>query len=132
MKMTLAKNPSPRVLSPVLPIGIIPVALWFIIRPFLDPVPAVPALYASFGFSLFALLATLYLIPALSTTFENANLKGRDLLKSYDDWMYVFMNSARRFTNRLQSRKLRTRLRSSLCPPSDPIHPLLVLPRVCR
>lgn len=77
-------GPRPRVVSRVTLLSILPVAAWFILRPFLDPVPAVPALYASFGFSLLALAATLYLVPALGSTFVNANLKGRDLLKTYD------------------------------------------------
>lgn len=70
-------------MSPVLLFGLVPVAAWFIARPFLDPVPALPALHASFGFSIFAFLSTLYLVPTLGPIFVKANLKGRDLLKTY-------------------------------------------------
>ena len=80
---------SPRPLSPVLLFGLIPVALWFIVRPFLEPAPSIPGLYSSFGFSIFAFLATLHLVPALGPTFINANLKGRDLLKTYQTPMSV-------------------------------------------
>ncbi|KAK7469100.1 tunicamycin resistance protein [Stygiomarasmius scandens] len=75
----------PRPLPPVLFFGLVPVAAWFIVRPFLDPVPPLPALYTSFGFSIFALIATLYLVPALGPTFIKARLFGRDLLKTYAD-----------------------------------------------
>ncbi|KAH9969901.1 N-acetylglucosaminephosphotransferase [Russula dissimulans] len=64
--------------------SLIPVAAWFVVRPLVDPVPPLPALYVSFGFSVFALLATIYLVPALGPTFVKADLKGRDLLKVYD------------------------------------------------
>ena len=74
---------SPRPLSNILLGSLAPIAAWFVIRPLLDPVPPLPALYTSVGFSLFALLATLYLVPALGPTFVAANLKGRDLLKTY-------------------------------------------------
>ncbi|TFK73591.1 N-acetylglucosaminephosphotransferase [Pluteus cervinus] len=74
---------APRPLSPTLIFGLVPVACWFIVRPFLDPTPQLPALFISIGFSIFALLATLYLIPALGPTFIKANLYGRDLLKTY-------------------------------------------------
>lgn len=80
----------PRPLSPVLLFGLVPVAAWFIARPFLDPVPALPALHASFGFSIFAFLSTLYLVPTLGPIFVKANLKGRDLLKTYQTPMSVF------------------------------------------
>ena len=85
---------SPRPLSPVLLFGLVPVASWFIARPFLEPAPSIPALYSSFGFSIFAFLATLHLVPALGPTFIKANLKGRDLLKTYQTPMYVhrFLN----------------------------------------
>jgi UDP-N-acetylglucosamine--dolichyl-phosphate N-acetylglucosaminephosphotransferase len=73
----------PRPLAPLLFFGLVPVASWFVIRPLLDPLPAIPALYSCFGFSIFAFLATLYLVPALGPIFIKANLKGRDLLKSY-------------------------------------------------
>lgn len=84
---------SARPLPPVLLFSLVPVGAWFIVRPLLDPVPALPTLYTSFGFSIFALLATLYLVPALGPTFVQANLKGRDLLKVYQTPMSV--NEAR-------------------------------------
>ncbi|EIM81664.1 N-acetylglucosaminephosphotransferase [Stereum hirsutum FP-91666 SS1] len=75
---------APRQLSSVLLLSLVPVASWFFIRPFIEPFPSVPALYISIGLSIFALLATLYLVPALGPTFINANLRGRDLLKTYN------------------------------------------------
>ncbi|KAH9980026.1 N-acetylglucosaminephosphotransferase [Lactifluus volemus] len=45
--------------------------------------PSRPALYVSVGLSIFGLLATIFLVPALGSTFIKANLKGRDLLKTY-------------------------------------------------
>lgn len=74
---------APRPLPKVLLGSLVPVAAWFVARPLLDPVPPLPALYTSVGFSIFALLAALYLVPALGPTFISANLKGRDLLKVY-------------------------------------------------
>ncbi|KAH6908028.1 UDP-N-acetylglucosamine-dolichyl [Coprinopsis sp. MPI-PUGE-AT-0042] len=76
-------GPQPRPLPNVLLFGLVPVASWFVIRPLIDPVPQVPALYTSIGFSLFAFLVCLYLIPALGPIFIKANLRGRDLLKTY-------------------------------------------------
>ncbi|KAH7910811.1 glycosyl transferase family 4-domain-containing protein [Hygrophoropsis aurantiaca] len=76
---------SPRPLSSVLLVSLIPIASWFVVRPLLDPSPPLPALYVSFGFSIFAFLAALFLIPAVGPTFIKANLKGRDLLKVYSD-----------------------------------------------
>ncbi|KAF9468545.1 N-acetylglucosaminephosphotransferase [Collybia nuda] len=73
----------PRPLSPVLLFGLVPIATWFVVRPLLDPAPPLPALYTSLGFSVFAFISTLYLVPALGPTFVKANLKGRDLLKTY-------------------------------------------------
>ncbi|KAH9936690.1 glycosyl transferase family 4-domain-containing protein, partial [Fomitopsis serialis] len=64
---------------------LLPVALWLLLRPLLDPSPPLPALYASLGFSILALLGALYFIPLLGNTFVRASLKGRDLLKTYDD-----------------------------------------------
>ncbi|KAF5369569.1 hypothetical protein D9758_002571 [Tetrapyrgos nigripes] len=75
----------PRPLPPVFLLGLLPVAAWFIVRPLLDPVPPLPALYTSVGFSIFALGATLYLVPALGPTFIKARLFGKDLLKTYAD-----------------------------------------------
>ncbi len=79
----------PRPLPPVLLVGLVPVASWFIARSLLDPLPSLPALYACFGMSILAFLATIYLIPRLGPVFINAHLKGRDLLKIYNDPMCV-------------------------------------------
>ncbi|KAG7088555.1 hypothetical protein E1B28_012537 [Marasmius oreades] len=76
---------APRRLPTVLLGGLLPVAGWFILRPFLDPVPPLPGLYTSFGFSILAFLAVLYLVPAVKSNFVKANLYGKDLLKIYDD-----------------------------------------------
>jgi UDP-N-acetylglucosamine--dolichyl-phosphate N-acetylglucosaminephosphotransferase len=73
----------PRPLSSVPLFSLVPVALWFIVRPMLDPVPQLPTLFTSFGFSILAFIASIYLVPALGPTFVGANLKGRDLLKIY-------------------------------------------------
>jgi UDP-N-acetylglucosamine--dolichyl-phosphate N-acetylglucosaminephosphotransferase len=86
MTAALAPRPLPRVLL----FGLVPIAAWFVLRPLLEPVLPVPALYTSFGFSIFALLATLYLVPALGPTFIRADLKGRDQLKVYQTPMFVF------------------------------------------
>lgn len=77
----------PRPLPSVLLFGLVPVALWFVARPLLDPVPPLSALYVSVGFSVFSFLATLHLIPRLGPVFVSAHLKGRDLLKIYNDPM---------------------------------------------
>ena len=58
---------------------LIPVALCFILRPFPDPGPSVPALYTSIGFSILAFVTTLYLVPTFSPRFIQANLKGRKI-----------------------------------------------------
>ncbi|TFL01865.1 N-acetylglucosaminephosphotransferase [Pterulicium gracile] len=76
--------PHPRPLSKVFLLSVLPIAAWFILRPTLSPVPPLPGLLTSVGFSLLAFLATIYLVPALGPTFVKANLKGRDLLKTYD------------------------------------------------
>lgn len=74
----------PRPLPSTLLLGLVPIASWFILRPLLDPLPSIPALYSSIGFSIFAFLATIYLVPALGQTFVKARLRGKDLLKYYD------------------------------------------------
>ncbi|KAF9021083.1 N-acetylglucosaminephosphotransferase [Hymenopellis radicata] len=74
---------SPRPLPAVLFLGLVPIGAWFIVRPLLDPIPLIPALYTSLGFSIFAFLSTIYLVPSLGSTFVKANFKGRDLLKTY-------------------------------------------------
>jgi UDP-N-acetylglucosamine--dolichyl-phosphate N-acetylglucosaminephosphotransferase len=78
-----------RRLPSVLLLSLVPVAAWFVVRPLVDPVPPLPALYASFGFSVLAFIATIYLVPALGPTFVKANLKGRDLLKAHSTPMYA-------------------------------------------
>ena len=75
----------PRPLPPVLLFSLVPIASWFLVRPLLDPFPAIPALYSSIGFSIFAFLATIYLVPALGPAFIKAKLGGVDLLKVYDN-----------------------------------------------
>lgn len=80
----VASATTPRPLPKVILLGVLPVATWFMIRPLLEPVPTIPALYTSVGLSLFAFIATLYLVPALGPTFIQAHLYGRDLLKIYD------------------------------------------------
>jgi len=74
----------PRPLPRLLLFSLVPIASWFILRPLLEPLPALPALYSSIGFSIFAFLATIFLVPALGHTFIKAGLSGRDLLKVYD------------------------------------------------
>ncbi|KAI9568604.1 glycosyl transferase family 4-domain-containing protein [Boletus coccyginus] len=81
----MAPTPLARPLSDLFLVSLVPVAAWFVVRPLLDPPPPLPALFASVGFSIFALLAALYLIPALGPRFVQANLKGKDLLKVYTD-----------------------------------------------
>ncbi|KAJ6512193.1 UDP-N-acetylglucosamine-dolichyl [Mycena vitilis] len=72
----------PRTLPSAILFGLLPVGAWFIVRPFIEPIPPLPALYTSLGFSIFALVATLYIIPAVGPAFIKANLKGVDLLKN--------------------------------------------------
>ena len=77
----------PRSLPNILLFILVPTAAWFLLRPLIDPIPQLPALYASAGLSIFAFLGSLYLVPTLGPTFIRANLKGRDLLKTYDSPM---------------------------------------------
>ncbi|KAF7422804.1 tunicamycin resistance protein [Pleurotus ostreatus] len=79
----MAVFPTPRPLNRILLLSLVPVASWFIVRPLLEPVPQLPVLYTSLGFSIFAFLFTIYLVPSLGPTFINANLTGNDLLKTY-------------------------------------------------
>ena len=74
----------PRPLPTFLFFGLAPIGAWFIIRPLLEPIPPLPALYSSLGFSIYAFLATLYLVPTLGPAFIKAGLHGKDLLKTYD------------------------------------------------
>jgi hypothetical protein len=80
----MSESLPPRRLPSLLLFALAPLPAWFVLRPLVDPVPPLPALYVSVGFSIFALLATIYLVPALGPTFVKANLKGRDLLKDYN------------------------------------------------
>ncbi|KAI0036492.1 N-acetylglucosaminephosphotransferase [Vararia minispora EC-137] len=75
---------TPRPLPSVLLFSVVPVASWFIVRPLITPVPPLPALHVSVGISMLTLLSAIYLVPALGPTFVKANLKGRDLLKTYN------------------------------------------------
>ena len=84
----MSESLPPRRLPSLLLFALAPLPAWFVLRPLVDPVPPLPALYVSVGFSIFALLATIYLVPALGPTFVKANLKGRDLLKVYSTPMY--------------------------------------------
>ena len=85
--MTNGPKPHPLFLFFLLGV-LIPVALCFILRPFPDLVPSVPALYTSFGFSILAFVTTLYLVPTFGPRFIQANLKGRNLLKIYSTLVY--------------------------------------------
>ena len=83
----------PRKLPSVLFLSLVPVGAWLLIRPLLDPLPPLPAFHAALGFAIFAFLSTVYLVPALGPTFVKANLKGRDLLKTYDTPMCVALSA---------------------------------------
>lgn len=114
MSLGPRKLPSKLVLAILLQI-----AAWFIVRPLLDPAPALPSLFTSVGFSFVAFLATLYIIPLLEPTFLKAGLKGKDRAKVYDDDMCVppvliLQSLSYRSPPHVQSRKSRTRLRSNL------------------
>lgn len=60
---------------------------WLAVRPLVDPVPTLPTLLTSLGFSGLAFVSTLYLIPALGPSFVKAGLKGKDRSKLYTDDM---------------------------------------------
>lgn len=62
---------------------------WLAFRPFIEPVPALPTLLTSLGFSILAFISTLYLVPALGPSFVKAGLKGKDRAKVYTDDMSV-------------------------------------------
>lgn len=132
----MVDGPKPRPLSGFFLLGVlIPVALWFILRPFLDPVPSVPALYTSLGFSILAFVTTLYLVPALGPTFVQTNLKGRDLLKVYSTPMYVPCQIySFRHLDRLsfQPGKPGSCMRFSIHTVVDSLHPVCFFQRLCR
>ena len=120
-----------RRLPSVLLFSLVPVAAWFVVRPLIDPVPPLPALYVSVGFSIFALLATIYLVPALGSTFINANLKGRDLLKTYTTPMCVLPLSPDTVilaNFREQTREHGARLRISIYSLANTIYSVCILP----
>ncbi|KAI0081567.1 N-acetylglucosaminephosphotransferase [Panus rudis PR-1116 ss-1] len=80
----MTQAPGPRPLPRALLFTLLPIGSWLLVRPLLDPFPPLPALHAALGFSIFAFLATIYLVPSLGPTFVRARLFGRDLLKPYD------------------------------------------------
>ena len=84
MSLKPRKLPSTLILT-----SLLSVSAWCILRPLFEPVPALPSLFTTFGFSIIALLATLYLIPIISPLFVKAGLKGKDRAKVYNDDMYV-------------------------------------------
>ncbi len=118
---------SPRPLPAVLFLGLVPIGAWFIIRPLLDPVPLIPALYTSLGFSIFAFLSTIYLVPSLGSTFVKANFKGRDLLKTYATPMCVKCSFLSVGSELPQSGKYGAGLRVSVYSRAPPFHPVCVL-----
>lgn len=120
-----------RRLPSVLLFSLVPIAAWFVVRPLVDPVPPVPALYVSVGFSIIALLATVYLVPALGPTFVKANLKGRDLLKTYNTPMCVLLlrcNTVVFAYPNEQTREHGACLCISIYSPANPIYSVCILP----
>ena len=131
----MVSGPKPRPLSGFFLLGLlVPISFWFILRPFLDPVPSVPALYTSFGFSILSFVATLYLVPALGPRFVQANLKGRDLLKIYSTPMYVPKKTPFPDPDQIpfKSREPGSRVRFSIPTVSDPLHSLRFFQCLCR
>jgi hypothetical protein len=132
----MVDGPKPRPLSGFFLLGVlVPVALWFILRPFLDPVPSVPALYTSLGFSILAFVTTLYLVPALGPRFVQANLKGRDLLKVYSTPMCVDRSTSPfRDPDRIpfKSGESGPRMRFGVHTVLDPLYPVRLFQCVCR
>jgi len=131
----MVDGPKPRPLSGFFLLGVlVPIALWFILRPFLDPVPPVPALYTSLGFSILAFVTTLYLVPALGPRFVQANLKGRDLLKIYSTPMYVHHRiSSSPYLDRVSFKpgEPGPRMRFSIHTVLNPLYPLRIFQRLC-
>lgn len=132
----MVDGPKPRPLSGFFLLGVlVPIAVWFILRPFLDPVPSVPALYTCLGFSILSFVTTLYLVPALGPRFVQANLKGRDLLKSYSTPMYVshqvpYFRDPDRIP--FKSREPGSRMRFGVPAVSHPLYPLRFFQCLCR
>ena len=85
----MAQAIAPRPLPSVLLFSLVPIGAWLLIRPLLDPLPPIPAFLAAAGFSIFAFLSIIYLVPVLGPAFVKARLSGRDLLKTYDTPMCV-------------------------------------------
>ena len=127
---------APRRFSSVLLYGLIPVGAWFLIRPLLNPLPPLPAFHAAVGFAIFAFLFTIHLVPALSEKFIKARLSGRDLLKTYDDPMYVARVLRQRedvlMSRLLQPRESGSCMRVGLHFTAHPLHPIRVLGCVRR
>lgn len=80
--MKVVKALPPRRLPFFLPAVVLPLSISLIVHPLVSSNPhSLPALEASFGFSLLALLASLYVVPALGPAFVAKGFKGRDMLK---------------------------------------------------
>ena len=80
--MKVANGLLPRRLPSLLPAVALPLSLSLILHPLLSTNPhSLPALEASFGFTILAFLASLYVVPALGPAFVAKGFKGRDLLK---------------------------------------------------
>lgn len=75
----------PRPLPAIILLSLVPVGLWFIVRPLLEPAPPLPGLHASVGYAIFGFLGAIYLVPALGPILVQKNFFGRDLLKPRDD-----------------------------------------------
>jgi UDP-N-acetylglucosamine--dolichyl-phosphate N-acetylglucosaminephosphotransferase len=78
----MASHVVQRKVPTVLLLALLPLAVWFVTRPLLDPVPPLPALQASVGLSIAAFVASIYLIPLLGPVFKDAGRWGKDLLKT--------------------------------------------------
>lgn len=120
----------PRPLPSALLFGLVPIASWFVVRPLLDPVPSVPALYTSLGFSLYAFLGAMYLVPALGPKFIEARLSGKDLLKTYKTPMCADLLSLHGIADAcmlLQTRKHGSRLCFDIYIGVDIVHPIRFL-----
>jgi UDP-N-acetylglucosamine--dolichyl-phosphate N-acetylglucosaminephosphotransferase len=87
--MASAPTQAPRAVPKLLVFSVLPLAIWLLFRPLVDPVPALPALQASLGLSLIAFVASITLIPALGPVFVKAERWGYDLLKKDKIKVYV-------------------------------------------